>query len=144
MLATAAALATAGALVVLTVMWAPDGTAAGERHPLGPGPATVELDIHHSRFSQERVDIRPGTVLRFVVTNGDPILHELVVGDDAVHARHATGTEAAHPAVPGEVSVRPGEVGETTLRFDQPGTFAFACHLPGHLRYGMHGEVVVG
>ncbi len=55
--------------------------------------------------------MRPGTVVRFVVTNDDPILHELIVGDDAVHARHATGTEAAHPPVSGEVSVRPGDTG---------------------------------
>ena len=123
--------------------WALDGTASGDGPSLGPGPATVEMNIHHSRFSVDRVHVERGTLLRFGVPNADPILHELVAGDEAVHARHASGTEASHPAVPGEVSVAPGEVGVTTLRFDQLGTFVFACHLPGHFRYGMHGEVVV-
>ena len=142
-MALAVALAAAGAMVATVVWWPTDGRAVSSPPSLGPGPATVEVNIHHSRFSPERVHVAPGTVLRFVVTNADPILHELVAGDEALHARHEAGTEAAHPAVPGEVSIGPGEVGVTTLRFDQPGTFAFACHLPGHLRYGMHGEVVV-
>ena len=31
----------------------------------------------------------------------------------------------------------------TTYAFDEPGTFTFACHLPGHLAYGMSGTVDV-
>jgi uncharacterized cupredoxin-like copper-binding protein len=142
--ALAAAAAMASALVVAVTGWPSEGAATSDGPSLGPGPATVAIDIHHSRFSRERINLEPGTLLRFVVTNDDPIVHELVVGDETVHARHAAGTEAVHPPVPGEVTVRPGEVGVTSMRFDHPGTFVFACHLPGHLRYGMHGEVVVG
>ena len=110
---------------------------------LGPGQVSVELGIEHSRFSFDRLKVRPGTTVRFEVRNTDPITHELIVGDDAVHRRHATGTEASHPPVPGEVSLGPHETGSTTYTFEQPGTVAFACHLPGHLDYGMRGEVVV-
>ena len=131
------------ALAAASVGEALDGPGGGDVSPLGPGPVTVELAIDHSRFSVERIVVRPGSLVRFVVSNDDPIGHELVVGDDDVHARHATGTEAAHPPVPGEVSLRPGEVGVTVVRFDAPGTYRFACHLPGHLAYGMEGEVVV-
>ena len=110
---------------------------------LGPGEVSVELGIEHSRFSFDRLQVRPGTTVRFQVRNTDPIAHELIIGDDEVHDRHATGTEATHPPVPGEVSVGPHETGVTTYAFDEAGTVVFACHLPGHLGYGMEGVVVV-
>jgi uncharacterized cupredoxin-like copper-binding protein len=111
--------------------------------PLGPGAVLVELDVHYSRFSRDEIVVRRGTVVRFVVRNDDPIRHELIVGPPEVHARHASGTEAAHPPVPGEVSVEPNAIGETVYRFDGTGSMTFACHLPGHFEYGMHGEVRV-
>jgi uncharacterized cupredoxin-like copper-binding protein len=120
---------------------------AGGAHPggdvLGPGEVTVELGIEHSRFSFDRLEVRPGTTVRFEVRNTDPIAHELIVGDHGVHRRHATGTEAFHPPVPGELSVGPHEAGSTTFTFDAPGTVVFACHLPGHLDYGMVGDIVI-
>ena len=110
---------------------------------LGPGDVTVELHVEHSLFERTEIRVVEGTRLRFVLDNDDPINHELIVGGPEVHARHAQGTEARHPSVPGEVSVGPNGVGVTTLRFDEPGTFEFACHLPGHYEYGMHGVVEV-
>jgi uncharacterized cupredoxin-like copper-binding protein len=110
---------------------------------LGPGTVVVQLDVHHSRFEPESLRVREGTLVRFVVHNGDPIRHELIVGPPDVHARHESGTEATHPPVPGEVTVDPSEVAETVYRFDEPGDVVFACHLPGHLQYGMRGTVEV-
>jgi uncharacterized cupredoxin-like copper-binding protein len=118
---------------------------AGDSGPaaLGPGTVTVEIDVEHSLFSADRLRVVEGTRVRFVVVNGDPINHELIVGPPDVHARHAQGTETEHPSIPGEVSVGAGTTGVTTFRFDEPGTFEFACHLPGHYEFGMHGEVEV-
>ena len=121
--------------------------AAGTEDPpdaaLGPGDVTVELHVEHSLFEQTEIRVVEGTRLRFVLDNDDPINHELIVGGPEVHARHTLGTEARHPSIPGEVSVGPNEVAVTTLRFDDLGTFEFACHLPGHYEYGMHGVVEV-
>lgn len=110
---------------------------------LGPGVVTVEIGIQHSRFSVGDLRVHVGTILRFVVRNDDPIDHELVVGDDPVHARHAAGSEARHPPVPGEVSVPAGRTAMTFVELTEPGTFVYACHLPGHLAYGMTGEIEV-
>jgi uncharacterized cupredoxin-like copper-binding protein len=110
---------------------------------LGPGRAVVSIGIEHSRFSTDRIVVAAGTALTFEVDNTDPIGHELIVGPPEVHARHAEGTEATHPPVPGEVTAPPLQRVSTTYAFDQPGVFTFACHLPGHLAYGMVGEVVV-
>jgi uncharacterized cupredoxin-like copper-binding protein len=81
--------------------------------------------------------------VRFVVHNNDPIGHELIVGDAEVHRRHEAGTEPVHPPLPGEISVPAGATAETLYRFDGTNSepVVYACHLPGHFRYGMSGDV---
>jgi len=111
--------------------------------PLGPGVVTVELGSRYTRFSLDDIRVYEGTLVRFVVTNQDPIHHEFIVGDEAVHRAHEAGNDPLHPPVPGEVSLDPGETGLTTYLFDTPGSVRFACHLQGHLAYGMQGEVQV-
>jgi uncharacterized cupredoxin-like copper-binding protein len=111
--------------------------------PLGPGDVTVQVDIEHSLFLPQDLRVVEGTRVRFVVVNGDPIHHELIVGPPDVHARHASGTESEHPSIPGEVSVDPNGTAVTTFRFDEPGAVEFACHLPGHYEHGMQGEIEV-
>ena len=110
---------------------------------LGPGLVDVEVGIDASRFSVRTIRVHEGTLLRLHVRNGDPIAHELVVGDEAVHRAHAQGTERRHPPRPGELSLGPGRAGLTFMAFDEPGTYRFVCHLPGHEAYGMTGEIEV-
>lgn len=109
----------------------------------GPGTVTITLTIRDSRFSPEHVRVWAGTQVRFMVRNRDPIGHELVVGPESVHLRHARGSEAAHPPVPGEVSVGPGQTGATVYEFEDPGDLRFVCHLPRHEDFGMAGVVEV-
>lgn len=138
--AAAAAALAAGTAAYGVAGWTTDPAAAPV---LGPGDVTVRVDVEHSLFAPDRLRVAEGTRVRFVVVNGDPINHELIVGPADVHARHARGTEAEHPSIPGEVSVGPGGTSVTTFRFDEPGTVEFACHLPGHRAYGMRGTVEV-
>ena len=124
------------ALATLAACAAPaDGAADGER--------TVTLTARWSKFSPDKMVVRRGTTVRFVVRNDDPIAHELIVGDQAVQDVHERGTEAHHGERPGEVSAPAGETVETTYRFDRPGTVLFGCHLPGHWAYGMRGAIEV-
>jgi uncharacterized cupredoxin-like copper-binding protein len=111
-----------------------------------PGDVTVTMHIRHSRFDPDHLSAKAGTTVRFVVTNDDPIGHEFIIGDEGVHARHEAGTEPYHPPRPGEMSIAPGETAETTFTFEGTtgsGTVVYACHLPGHFRYGMSGTVDV-
>jgi uncharacterized cupredoxin-like copper-binding protein len=110
-----------------------------ERH----GPRTVTLTVHYSRFSRRVVTVHAGDEVRFVVHNDDPIDHELIIGDDATQARHERASDRLHHGVAGEVSVPARTVAATVYRFDQPGRMTFACHLPGHFAYGMHGQIDV-
>jgi uncharacterized cupredoxin-like copper-binding protein len=131
----------AGLVVALaTHSWTVAGAAD---EALGPGLVTVEMTIDDSRFDVEHLRVHRGTTVEFVVHNRDFIRHELIVGDEPVHAVHATGSHPAHPPVPGEVSVGPHATGSTVYTFDAPGQVRFACHLPGHVAYGMEGTVEV-
>ena len=144
LLATVAALLLGAATV--GAGYAIDGSASANTNThdaLGPGLVTVRIGIAYSRFSTDEVHVVTGTTVRFFIDNNDPINHEFIVGDASVHARHQRGSEQAHPPVPGEVSVAPNDDGLTIYRFEEPGRYEFACHLPGHLAYGMKGWVVV-
>ncbi len=110
----------------------------------GTPDRTVTLSIHHSRFSLDDVQVRPGEKVRFVLRNTDPIPHELIIGDRSVQDAHENGTEAHHGERPGEVSVAPGATAATTFRFGAAGDrLLFGCHLPGHWSYGMQGTIRV-
>ena len=79
--------------------------------------------------------------MRFVIRNYDPIDHEWIVGDAAVHALHRTGTEMHHGARPTEVSIAAFQTVETVVTFPARGSLLFICHLPGHEQYGMVGTL---
>ena len=131
----AATLAVAAAVIVLAL------TAAAAPPP----ERTVDVTIHFSHFDLASLQVAPGETVRFVVTNTDPIDHEFLVGDADMQQIHEEGTEASHGARPGEISVPAGATVETTFTFpDQlaPG-WEFACHLPGHDAYGMHGPITL-
>jgi len=108
-----------------------------------PGPRTVTLSVHYSRFSRHRVVVHVGDTVRFVVRNDDPIDHELIIGDDATQARHEQSSDPLHHGEPGAVSVPARTVAATEYRFTEPGQLTFACHLPGHFAYGMRGQIAV-
>ena len=108
-----------------------------------PGPRTVEIRIHHSKFIDDSFEVTAGDTVTFVILSTDPIDHEFILGDDAVQARHEKGTEQTHGEVPGEVSVPAGATATTTFKFPKPGKLVFACHLPGHFAYGMKGLISV-
>lgn len=108
-----------------------------------PEPLVVPISIHYSHFGPSSIRVPAGRPITFVITNGDPIDHEWIVGDEALHERHRTGTEPYHDARPTEVSIDAGRERRTTVTFTTPGTFTYVCHLPGHEAYGMTGTLVV-
>jgi uncharacterized cupredoxin-like copper-binding protein len=120
------------------------GLAAGRTPSTPPaGVRTVHVRVHFSTFEPYRIEAASGETVRFVIQNTDPIDHEFILGDDLVQQIHERGTEAVHPPRPGEVSIPAGATVITTYTFGRPGDLTFACHLPGHFAYGMHGTVTV-
>jgi uncharacterized cupredoxin-like copper-binding protein len=133
-LALAGGLALSIGLAGMAVAWA-DGSRAA--------PQSIEIPIRYSQFERDEVTVAAGVPVTFVLRNGDPIDHEWIVGDAAVHERHRNGTEPVHATRPTEVSVAAGATATTTVTFSRPGTYRYVCHLPGHEAYGMVGTLRV-
>ncbi len=110
---------------------------------VGCGSPTVTITIRYSAFDPAEVHVPSGVPVTFVLVNTDPIDHEWIIGDPALHRRHRTGTEPAHGERPTEITVPARSTRRTTVTFDAPGELAFICHLPLHESYGMVGRVVV-
>jgi uncharacterized cupredoxin-like copper-binding protein len=115
------------------------GIAAAWVNAPGLEEGRAEIRVRYSAFSPTEVVATAGVPITIVLVNRDPIDHEWLVGDDAFHERHRTGTEAHHGRRPTEVSMPAGETVTTTVTFQDPGEYRFICHLPGHEAYGMVG-----
>ena len=106
-------------------------------------PIVIQIDIRYSHFAPNAISVPAGKPITFVIVNGDPIDHEWIVGDAALHERHRTGTEPVHNARPTEISIDAGTERRTTVTFPTAGTLTYICHLPGHEAYGMVGTLTV-
>ena len=133
--------AVAGALVLSTAVGA--GAIALGTVPSDPTLTEVEIVIRHSHFEPSRITVPVGVPVTITLVNTDPIDHEWIVGDDAVHAVHRTGTELLHPSRPTEVVIPAGATRTTTVTFGSAGSLAYICHLPAHEAYGMVGTVTI-
>ena len=106
-------------------------------------PETVTITIHYSAFDARTALTCPrGVPVTFVLVNEDPIDHEWLIGDEAFHGRGTGRARGARGRA--ERGDDPGaRDAATTITFDEPGTFQFICHLPGHEAYGMVGTLTV-
>jgi uncharacterized cupredoxin-like copper-binding protein len=106
-------------------------------------PRRIEIRIHFSHYEPTAITVTAGRPITFVLRNDDPIDHEWIVGDAALHERHRTGTDAQHDGRPTEVSIDALTTRETTVTFASPTILTFNCHLPGHEAFGMVGTLTV-
>lgn len=98
------------------------------------------------RFTPDRVVLRRGETVRFVVHNRGRLLHELVLGTPEALQAHAALMQRfpdMEHADPNIAHVKPGATGALVWQFTQAGEFGFACLQPGHFEAGMVGKVVV-
>jgi len=109
----------------------------------GASPMRIQITIHYSRYDPSRLTVPHGVPVTFVIINSDPIDHEWIVGDAALHQRHRIGTEPVHNARPTEITIPALTTRETTVTFDKPGVLQYICHLPKHEDYGMVGWLTV-
>ena len=132
-----------GLLTGIVVALAIAGAAAAFTTVRGAtGTPEYTIDIRYSHFDPSELSVPVGVPVTVVLRNRDPIDHEWILGDAAVHERHRTGTEPVHAARPTEVTVPAGETRRTTIVIDSAGSLQYICHLPGHEAYGMVGVLV--
>ena len=97
-------------------------------------------------FSPKALVVKRGEQIRFEITNTGKSTHEFILDTPAHNAKHkaemAKNPEMEHDD-PNMKTLEPGKSTEILWRFSKPGTFEFACLLPGHYEAGMHGTVTV-
>ena len=108
---------------------------------------TITIDMTDAmRFTPDRLSIREGETVRFVVKNRGRLLHEMVIGTPEELAEHAA-MMAKFPnmehAAAYMVHVDPGKTGEIIWHFNRSGTFEVACLIAGHYEAGMRGTLTV-
>jgi uncharacterized cupredoxin-like copper-binding protein len=111
------------------------------------GARTIEIRMtDNMRFTPDRIEVREGETVRLVIRNAGKMLHELVIGTPQELAAHAE-LMLKHPGMehdePYMAHVSAGKRGQIVWNFNRPGTFQFACLIPGHFQAGMVGTVVV-
>lgn len=108
-----------------------------------PEPRAITITVHYSGFDPAELTVPRGVPVTFTLVNEDPIDHEWLVGDAAFHEAHRAGTHEAHGELPTEVTIPALETVTTTVTFEEPGVYAYICHLPQHESYGMVGTLTV-
>lgn len=130
----------AGAVVKEQTAWG----IAGERSAVNRTITSAMLD--QMRFSPERIEVKQGETIRFVLKNGGKLKHEFVIGTreelDAHAALMKKFPKMEHDQ-PYMAHVAPGKTGEVIWTFNQPGDFNFACLIGGHYQAGMIGSIKV-
>ncbi|MHC8379921.1 copper-resistant cuproprotein CopI [Pseudomonas sp. LB3P14] len=141
----------------------------GQPAPAAKATRSVEVVMGDMSFTPKAIDIKAGETVRFVLVNKGQLLHELNLGDAAMHARHQqemmkmqqsgmltpTGiADMDHGSMagmdhamkhddPNSVLVEPGKTAELTWTFTKATNLEFACNIPGHYQAGMVGKLTV-
>jgi uncharacterized cupredoxin-like copper-binding protein len=98
------------------------------------------------RFNPEKLEVKQGETIKFVIKNGGKVMHEMVLGTKKDLDEHAAmmvkfpGMEHEEPYM---AHVGPGKSGEIIWTFNKLGTFDYACLIAGHYQAGMVGKVTV-
>jgi uncharacterized cupredoxin-like copper-binding protein len=97
-------------------------------------------------FVPDRIEIRKGEQVRFVLRNAGELEHEFVLATEAENLKHAEemkkNPEMEHDD-PNAKRLKPNGTGDIVWRFTKRGEFEFACLIPGHREAGMIGKIVV-
>lgn len=97
-------------------------------------------------FVPDRLEIKRGEQVKFVLRNNGELEHEFVLATTAENLKHAEemkkNPDMEHDD-PNARRVNPKKAGEFVWRFTKAGEFEYGCLIPGHREAGMVGTVVV-
>jgi uncharacterized cupredoxin-like copper-binding protein len=98
------------------------------------------------RFTPNKLEVKQGDTIRFVVKNQGKQLHEMVIGTKKELDEHAAlmvkFPTMAHDE-PYMAHVAAGKSQNLIWSFNRPGEFDFACLIAGHYQAGMVGKITV-
>jgi uncharacterized cupredoxin-like copper-binding protein len=130
---------------------------------------TVMIEIRDNYFTPEKVQVKKGETVRFVIANKGKLVHEFNIGTPEMHKAHQKQMQmmVEHGAIepdkinrdkmmmkmpdghtmehndPNSTLVEPGKTGEVIWKFSKDGNIEFGCNMPGHYDAGMVGKFSV-
>jgi uncharacterized cupredoxin-like copper-binding protein len=108
---------------------------------------TIEVKMmDNMRFSPDRIEVKQGETIKFVVANEGQVLHEFVIGtkkENDAHALQMVKFPTMEHDEPYMAHVKSKAKGEIIWTFNKPGDFDFACLIAGHYQAGMVGKIKV-
>jgi uncharacterized cupredoxin-like copper-binding protein len=97
-------------------------------------------------FIPDKVEVKRGEQVRFILTNTGALEHEFILATTAENLKHAEemkkNPDMEHDDPNGK-RVAPAKKSEIVWRFTKAGTFEYGCLIPGHREAGMTGIVIV-
>ena len=98
------------------------------------------------RFTPDKVEVKHGETIKFVLKNEGKMLHEFVIGAKQELEEHAA-LMLKFPTMehdePYMAHVPVGKTGVIIWTFNRAGEFDFACLIAGHYQAGMVGKISV-
>ena len=97
-------------------------------------------------FIPDRVEVRKGEQIKFVLRNNGELAHEFMLASKAENDKHAVLMQK-YPDMehddPNGKTLQTKQSTDLVWKFTKAGEFEFACLIPGHREAGMHGKVIV-
>ena len=97
-------------------------------------------------FMPDRLEIKRGEQVRFVITNSGELDHEFILATTEENLKHyeemKKNPEMEHDD-PNAKRVGPKKKSEVLWRFTKAGQFEYGCLIPGHRESGMTGIITV-
>jgi uncharacterized cupredoxin-like copper-binding protein len=97
-------------------------------------------------FIPERVEIKRGEQIRFILQNFGELDHEFVLATTAENVKHAEemkkNPDMEHDD-PNAKRLKPKKKNEIVWRFNKTGQFEYGCLISGHREAGMIGTIIV-
>ncbi|NIX78257.1 cupredoxin domain-containing protein [Microvirga terricola] len=126
---------------------APAGTPGDPKKAARVVPITMkETDDGRMVYFPEKVEVRVGEQIRFVLKNAGKADHEFVLDTVENNAKHRIAMQKNPDMEHDDPNARRLAVskgGEILWQFTKAGEFEYACLIPGHYEAGMKGTVVV-
>lgn len=170
------------AIVALSLSVSAGAMAAGKHgggHGMGadigkPGKAadvtrTVTVTMTDNRYSPEKIEVKKGQTIRFVVENKGEFVHEFNIATAKMHKAHQKemmmmmehgalepdkinhakmkmdmgGGKTMEHNDPNSALLEPKKSAEIIWKFSSDAKLEFACNVPGHYESGMVGNISV-
>ncbi len=98
------------------------------------------------RFSPDKIEVKQGETIKFLISNEGAMLHEFVIGTKKeldAHALQMIKFPNMEHDEPYMAHVKPKAKGQIIWTFNKTGDFDFACLIAGHYQAGMVGKIKV-